>query len=163
MRSQTLKPSFFLLFVFQGKTILCSREFILELTHHLKLVAEIVVGRSGGIVMVTEETGWDASLINKSRFLKERGRFFTTKDMICSSLHQDESGYTQHAGGGCPCNNLRLIPLCLNTLAHPCGVALSPDEKNIYVGARFFRAKNIKQLVSFLRDTTIYTPIDEIS
>lgn len=26
-----------------------------------------------------------------------------------------------------------LIPLCLNTLAHPCGVALSPDEKNIYV------------------------------
>lgn len=26
----------------------------------------------------------------------------------------------------------RLIPLCLNTLAHPCGVALSPDEKNIY-------------------------------
>lgn len=26
-----------------------------------------------------------------------------------------------------------LIPLCLNTLAHPCGVALSPDERNIYV------------------------------
>lgn len=26
-----------------------------------------------------------------------------------------------------------LIPLCLNTLAHPCGLALSPDEKNIYV------------------------------
>jgi len=26
-----------------------------------------------------------------------------------------------------------LIPLCLNTLAHPCGVALSPDEKNLYV------------------------------
>uniref|UniRef100_A0A6U6KS40 SMP-30/Gluconolactonase/LRE-like region domain-containing protein n=1 Tax=Zooxanthella nutricula TaxID=1333877 RepID=A0A6U6KS40_9DINO len=26
-----------------------------------------------------------------------------------------------------------LIPLCLNTLAHPCGVALSPDEKNIFV------------------------------
>lgn len=26
-----------------------------------------------------------------------------------------------------------LIPLVLNTLAHPCGVALSPDEKNIYV------------------------------
>jgi sugar lactone lactonase YvrE len=26
-----------------------------------------------------------------------------------------------------------LIPLCLNTLASPCGVALSPDEKNIYV------------------------------
>lgn len=26
-----------------------------------------------------------------------------------------------------------LIPLCLHTLAHPCGVALSPDEKNIYV------------------------------
>jgi len=26
-----------------------------------------------------------------------------------------------------------LIPLCLNTLAYPCGVALSPDEKNIYV------------------------------
>lgn len=45
-----------------------------------------------------------------------------------------------------PGNNLRLIPLCLNTLAHPCGVALSPDEKNIYVGAqRFFRAKNIKK------------------
>jgi len=26
-----------------------------------------------------------------------------------------------------------LIPLCLHTLAHPCGLALSPDEKNIYV------------------------------
>jgi sugar lactone lactonase YvrE len=26
-----------------------------------------------------------------------------------------------------------LIPLCLNTLAHPCGLTLSPDEKNIYV------------------------------
>jgi aspartate beta-hydroxylase len=26
-----------------------------------------------------------------------------------------------------------LIPLCLHTLSHPCGVALSPDEKNIYV------------------------------
>lgn len=26
-----------------------------------------------------------------------------------------------------------LIPLCLNTLAHPCGLALAPDEKNIYV------------------------------
>jgi len=26
-----------------------------------------------------------------------------------------------------------LMPLCLNTLAHPCGLALSPDEKNIYV------------------------------
>lgn len=26
-----------------------------------------------------------------------------------------------------------LIPLCLNTLAHPCGVALSPDERNLYV------------------------------
>jgi len=26
-----------------------------------------------------------------------------------------------------------LIPLCLGTLAHPCGLALSPDEKNIYV------------------------------
>jgi len=26
-----------------------------------------------------------------------------------------------------------LIPLVLNSLAHPCGVALSPDEKNIYV------------------------------
>jgi len=26
-----------------------------------------------------------------------------------------------------------LIPLCLNTLAHPSGVALSSDEKNIYV------------------------------
>jgi len=26
-----------------------------------------------------------------------------------------------------------LIPLCLNTLAAPCGVALSPDERNIYV------------------------------
>lgn len=26
-----------------------------------------------------------------------------------------------------------LIPLCLNVLAHPCGLALSPDEKNIYV------------------------------
>lgn len=26
-----------------------------------------------------------------------------------------------------------LVPLCLNTLAHPCGIALSPDEKNIYV------------------------------
>lgn len=26
-----------------------------------------------------------------------------------------------------------LIPLCLNTLAHPCGLALSPDERNIYV------------------------------
>merc|ERR1711959_597991 len=26
-----------------------------------------------------------------------------------------------------------LLPLCLNTLAHPCGVALSPDERNIYV------------------------------
>lgn len=26
-----------------------------------------------------------------------------------------------------------LVPLCLNTLAHPCGVALSPDERNIYV------------------------------
>lgn len=26
-----------------------------------------------------------------------------------------------------------LIPLCLNTLAHPCGLSLSPDEKNIYV------------------------------
>mmetsp|Transcript_52459 Transcript_52459/g.170365 ORF Transcript_52459/g.170365 Transcript_52459/m.170365 type:complete len:291 (+) Transcript_52459:78-950(+) len=26
-----------------------------------------------------------------------------------------------------------LIPLCLNTLAQPCGVALSPDEKNLYV------------------------------
>mmetsp|Transcript_26373 Transcript_26373/g.48178 ORF Transcript_26373/g.48178 Transcript_26373/m.48178 type:complete len:290 (-) Transcript_26373:109-978(-) len=26
-----------------------------------------------------------------------------------------------------------LIPLCLNTLAHPCGLALSPDEKNIFV------------------------------
>lgn len=26
-----------------------------------------------------------------------------------------------------------LIPLCLHTLAHPCGVALSPDEKNIFV------------------------------
>ena len=65
---------------------------------------------------------------------------------------------TQHADGGCPCNNLRLIPLCLKTLAHPCGVALSPDEKNIYVGARFFRAKNIKQLVSLLRKTTNLHP-----
>lgn len=26
-----------------------------------------------------------------------------------------------------------LLPICLNSLAHPCGVALSPDEKNIYV------------------------------
>jgi len=26
-----------------------------------------------------------------------------------------------------------LIPLCLHTLAHPCGLALSPDEKNIFV------------------------------
>jgi sugar lactone lactonase YvrE len=26
-----------------------------------------------------------------------------------------------------------LTPLCLNTLAYPCGLALSPDEKNIYV------------------------------
>lgn len=26
-----------------------------------------------------------------------------------------------------------LIPLCLNALAYPCGVALSPDERNIYV------------------------------
>merc|ERR1712151_848752 len=26
-----------------------------------------------------------------------------------------------------------LTPLCLNTLAHPCGLTLSPDEKNIYV------------------------------
>lgn len=26
-----------------------------------------------------------------------------------------------------------LIPLCLSTLAHPCGLALSPDEKNLYV------------------------------
>jgi sugar lactone lactonase YvrE len=26
-----------------------------------------------------------------------------------------------------------LIPLCLHTLAHPSGLALSPDEKNIYV------------------------------
>jgi len=26
-----------------------------------------------------------------------------------------------------------LIPLCLGTLAHPCGLALSPDERNIYV------------------------------
>merc|ERR1719487_1881480 len=26
-----------------------------------------------------------------------------------------------------------LIPLCLHTLAHPCGVALSPDERNLYV------------------------------
>lgn len=26
-----------------------------------------------------------------------------------------------------------LIPLCLHTLAHPCGIALTPDEKNIYV------------------------------
>lgn len=26
-----------------------------------------------------------------------------------------------------------LIPLCLSTLAHPCGLALSPDEKNIFV------------------------------
>lgn len=26
-----------------------------------------------------------------------------------------------------------LIPLCLNTFAHPCGLALSPDERNIYV------------------------------
>ncbi len=32
----------------------------------------------------------------------------------------------------------RLIPLCLNTLAHPCGVALSPDEKNIYAGSPWF-------------------------
>lgn len=31
-----------------------------------------------------------------------------------------------------PMTNL-LIPLVLNTLAHPCGLALSPDEKNIYV------------------------------
>mmetsp|Transcript_71776 Transcript_71776/g.162894 ORF Transcript_71776/g.162894 Transcript_71776/m.162894 type:complete len:288 (-) Transcript_71776:122-985(-) len=30
-------------------------------------------------------------------------------------------------------NTQLLIPLCLNTLAHPCGVSLSPDEKNIYV------------------------------
>merc|ERR1719277_2707785 len=30
-------------------------------------------------------------------------------------------------------NSARVIPLCLNTLAHPCGLALSPDEKNIYV------------------------------
>jgi len=26
-----------------------------------------------------------------------------------------------------------LLPICLSTLAHPCGLALSPDEKNIYV------------------------------
>ena len=26
-----------------------------------------------------------------------------------------------------------LIPLCLNTLAHPCGLALSPDERQLYV------------------------------
>lgn len=26
-----------------------------------------------------------------------------------------------------------LVPLCLGTLAHPCGLALSPDERNIYV------------------------------
>lgn len=26
-----------------------------------------------------------------------------------------------------------LLPICLHTLAHPCGLALSPDEKNIYV------------------------------
>lgn len=26
-----------------------------------------------------------------------------------------------------------LLPLCLHTLAHPCGIALSPDEKVVYV------------------------------
>jgi len=26
-----------------------------------------------------------------------------------------------------------LIPLCLNTFAHPCGIALSPDDKIVYV------------------------------
>merc|ERR1712093_792514 len=30
-----------------------------------------------------------------------------------------------------------LIPLCLNSLAHPCGVALSPDERNIYVAETY--------------------------